>query len=64
MLTRGIYFDKLMMVEIVKFEFNPGAATAYFATAEKGILILIVQPHWGNEKTDIQSKEQAMQFTK
>ena len=52
------------MDEIIKLEFNPRESTAYFATAEKGILILIVQSHRGNEKTDIRSKEQAMQLTK
>jgi hypothetical protein len=51
------------MDEIVKLEFNPGAATAYFAMAEKGMSILIVRQHWGNQTADIRSKEHAMQLT-
>ena len=62
-LTRGIYFDKLTMDEIVKLELNPGAATAFLATAEKGISILIVRPHRGNETADIRLKEHTMQLT-
>ena len=41
-ITRGLYFKKSTMDEIVKLDFNPGAATAYFAMAEKGMSILIV----------------------
>jgi hypothetical protein len=41
-ITRGLYFEKSTMDEIVKLEFNPGAAAAYFATAEKGMSILIM----------------------
>jgi hypothetical protein len=51
------------MDEIVKLEFNPGAATAYFATAEKGMSILVVRPRKGNETADIRTKEQAMRLT-
>jgi len=43
-ITRGIYFKKSTMDEITKLEFNPGLAAAYFATAKKGISILIVRP--------------------
>jgi hypothetical protein len=62
-LTRGIYFNKSTMDEIVKLEFNPGAATAYFATAEKGVLILVVRPCRGNKTANIRLKENAMQLT-
>jgi hypothetical protein len=62
-ITRGLYFEKSTMDEIIKLEFNPGAATAYFATAEKGMSILIVRPRKGNETADIRSKEQAMRLT-
>lgn len=62
-ITKGVYFEKATMDEMVKLEFNPGAATAYFATAEKGISILTVRPRKGNETADIRSKEQAMRLT-
>lgn len=62
-ITRGLYLEKSTMDEIVKLDFNPGAATAYFATAEKGMSILIVRPRKGNETADIRSKEQAMRLT-
>ena len=62
-ITMDLYFEKSTMDEIVKLEFNPGAATAYFATAEKGMSILIVRPRRGHETADIRSKEQAMQLT-
>jgi hypothetical protein len=42
-ITRGIYFEKSTKDKITKLEFNPGSATAYFPTAERGILILIVR---------------------
>jgi hypothetical protein len=62
-ITRGLYFEKSTMDEITKLEFNPGSATAYFATAEKGISILIVRPRKGHETANLRSKEQAMQLT-
>jgi hypothetical protein len=62
-ITRGIYFEKSTMDEIVKLEFNPGAATAYFPTAEKGISILVVRPRKGQEAAELRAKEQAMSLT-
>jgi hypothetical protein len=62
-ITRGLYFEKSTMDEMVKLDFNPGAATAYFAMAEKGMSILIVRPRRGHETADIRSKEHAMQLT-
>jgi hypothetical protein len=62
-ITRGLYFEKSTMDEIIKMEFNPGSATAYFATAEKGISILIVRPRKGQETVELRSKEQAMSLT-
>ena len=62
-ITRGLYFEKSKMDEVVKLEFNPVAATAYFATAEKGMSILTVRPHKGNKTADIRSKEHAMRLT-
>ena len=50
------------MDKLVKLEFNPGAATVYFNTAEKGISILVVQPWHGNETSNVWSKEQTMQL--
>ena len=58
-ITRGIYFDKTTMDEITKLEFNPGAASAYFCTADKGMSILIVRSQQG-ETADIRSREQAL----
>jgi hypothetical protein len=62
-ITRGLYFEKSTMDEITKMEFNPGSATAYFATAEKGVSILIVRPRKGQETAELRSKEQAMSLT-
>lgn len=42
-----------MMDEIVKLEFNPGAATAYVSTAERGVSILEVRPRQGNDTAEI-----------
>ncbi len=58
-----MYFDKATMDEITKLKFNPGAATAYFSTSEKGMSILIVCPRLGNEPADIRSWEQALLMT-
>lgn len=63
LLTRWIYFEKPTMEEIIKLEFNPGAAMAYFNNAKRGISILIICPRHGNETTDIRSKEHAMKLT-
>jgi hypothetical protein len=62
-ITRGLYFEKSTMDEITKMEFNPGSATAYFPTAEKGISILIVRPRQGHETAELRSKEHAMLLT-
>lgn len=62
-ITRGLYFEKATMDEITKMEFNPGSATAYFPTAEKGISILIVRPRKGHETAELRSKEHAMLLT-
>ena len=59
-ITRGLYFEKATMDEITKMEFNPGSATAYFPSAEKGISILIVRPRKGQEMAELRSREHAM----
>lgn len=61
-ITWGVYFGKSMMDKIVKLEFNPGAATAYVTMAEKGISIIIVQPHQGEETANIRAKRHAMRL--
>jgi hypothetical protein len=62
-INRGVYFDKATMDEIVRMEFCPGTPTAYLATAEQGISILVCRPRAGNETADIRSREQAVQAT-
>jgi hypothetical protein len=44
-------------------EFCPGTPTAYLATAEQGISILICRLRTGNEMANIQSREQALRAT-
>lgn len=61
--NRGVYFVKGPMDEIIKLEFNPEAAMAYFNTPKKGMPILIVQPHRGNETAENRSHKHAMVLT-
>lgn len=62
-INRSLYFDKSTMDDFTKLEFCPGTPTAYLATAEQGISILVCRPRSGNETADIRSREQAVQFT-
>ena len=60
-INRGVYFNITTMDEIMRMEFCPGTPTAYLATAEQGISILVCRPRAGNETDDIWSREQTVQ---
>jgi hypothetical protein len=50
-INRGIFFTKSAIDDFINLRFNPSGGVAYFATAEKGMSILLCRPKPGDEQT-------------
>ena len=58
-ITRGIHLSKIAIDDIVNLRFNPGGSVAYYATAEKGISILLCRSRPGEERETARLRELA-----
>lgn len=58
-ITRGIQLSKLAIEDIVNLRFNPGGSVAYYASADKGISILLCQSRPGEERETARLRELA-----
>lgn len=58
-ITGGIELSKIAIEDIVNLRFNPGGSVAYYATAEKGISILLCRNRPGEERESARLRELA-----
>jgi hypothetical protein len=62
-INRGIYFTKPTIEDIVNLRFNPGGSAAYYATAEKGISILLCRSRPGEDRESARQQEWAEEIS-
>ena len=55
----GMYLTKVAIDDIVHLRFNPGGSAAYYATAEKGISILLCRSRPGEDREAARQQELA-----
>lgn len=58
-ITSGIQLSKLAIEDIVNLRFNPGGSVAYYASADKGISILLCRSRPGEEREAARLRELA-----
>ena len=58
-INRGIFFAKQTIDDFINLRFNPSGGVAYFATAEKGMSILLCRSRAGDEREQATAHEQA-----
>jgi hypothetical protein len=62
-INRGMYLTKLAIDDIVNLRFNPGGSAAYYATAEKGISILLCRSRPGEDRESARQQELAEELS-
>jgi hypothetical protein len=62
-INRGVYFTKPAIEDIVNLRFNPGGSAAYYATAEKGISILLCRSRPGEDRESARQHELAEELS-
>lgn len=58
-ITRGIHLSKIAIEDIVHLRFNPGGSVAYYASADKGILLLLCRNRPGEDRESARLRELA-----
>ena len=58
-ITGGVHLSKIAIDDIVNLRFNPGGSVAYYASADKGISILLCRSRPGEEREAARLRELA-----
>jgi len=58
-ITRGIHLPKIAIEDIVHLRFNPGGSVAYYASADKGISLLLCRNRPGEDRESARLRELA-----
>lgn len=61
--NKGLFLSKAAIEDIVNLRFNPGGSVAYYATAEKGISILLCCSRPGEERELARQQEIAEEIS-
>lgn len=56
-INRGIFLTKSTIDDFINLRFNPSGGVAYYATAEKGMSILLCRPRAGDEREQATAHE-------
>ncbi len=62
-INRGMYLTKVAIDDIVNLRFNPGGSSAYYASAEKGISILLCRSRPGEDRESARQQELAEEIS-